>query len=292
MNGLYKITSERKNNQNKLSKSELISVYYHDYFDYPLTFSDLIKWSVSEKYKDFDQSIKVVCKNDCCYISGREGLVYKKTLRKRTSENKMKIARKAAKILSILPSIKMVAVTGSLAMNNSDDDSDIDLMIITKRGLLWTTRLLSYLVLRIMNLAVRKPRNKVQKDKLCLNMWLDESDLVWRNPRNIYTSHEIAQIIPLVNKEKIYERFLYRNRWILDYWPNSIRISNLESRIWREKKSRFNILNSIFAAVEKISYKIQYRHMKSKITCEIVTKTRAIFHPHDLGKTVLHKLSS
>ncbi|MDP2631821.1 MAG: hypothetical protein Q8P30_03600, partial [Candidatus Uhrbacteria bacterium] len=99
---------------------------------------------------------------------------------------------------------------------------------------------------------------------------------------NIYTAHEIAQIVPLVNKSNAYEKFLRCNRWILNYWPNSIKIPNYQIQISKSVQKQ-NIL-------ENISYRIQYYYMSKKITREVVTPTRAIFHPNDWGKIVLSKL--
>jgi hypothetical protein len=204
------------------------------------------------------------------------------------SEKKILIAKKASRILSLIPSIKMIAVTGSLAMENAEDKSDIDLMIITKSGALWSTRLFVYFVIYLFGIQKRNPGDKIQEDKLCLNMWMDENDLIWRSPRNIYTAHEIAQIMPLANKDRTYEKFLFRNKWVLNFWPNSVKIENLRY-LTRDtvkiKKSRIgeNLL-------EKIVFKLQYIHMKAKITREVITKTRAIFHPNDIGKTVLTRL--
>ena len=116
-----------------------------------------------------------------------------------------------------------------------------------------------------------------------MNMWLDESDLVWpKKDRNIYTAHEIAQASPLVNKDKTCEAFIYKNSWILDFWPNSV------------KKERPSVKNTKFSRglVEKICYAIQYQYMKPKITREIVTPTRGIFHPNDWSEVVLSRLSS
>ena len=93
---------------------------------------------------------------------------------------------------------------------NNLKNSDIDLLIITRKNMLWTTRALVYGVLKVMGYQLRKPEQKSEKDKLCLNMWLDETSLVWdRKDRNIYTGHEIAQIVPLINKKNIYEKFLF-----------------------------------------------------------------------------------
>jgi hypothetical protein len=296
MNGLYKITSEGKNHQSKLSESEIFSLRYHNLFDYPLSFADLIKWNVSEKYRIFNQKFKIIFKNQYFSLDGREGLIYKRVIRERVSTQKMKIAKKTAKTLSLIPSIGMIAVTGSLAMSNADDKSDIDLMIITKEGMLWTTRIFAYLIICLSGIQTRRPFDHSQKDKLCLNMWFDESDLIWRSPRNIYTAHEIAQIIPMVNKNKTYEKFLAKNKWILNYWPNSVRISIWNHVLGSKNQARRTVIHATLyllrSIIEKIAFNIQYLYMKNKISREVVTKTRAVFHPKDIGKTILTKLHS
>ena len=124
-------------------------------------------------------------------------------------------------------------------------------------------------------------------------MWLDESDLIWdKADRNIYTAHEIAQIVPLINKDNVYEKFLYLNKWILLYWPNSVKIKDLGSKMYDAKNLISYILYLITRLLENVTYRLQYQYMKSKITREIITPTRAIFHPNDWGKVVIKKLSS
>jgi predicted nucleotidyltransferase len=289
MYSLSKTTSGSKKERKVMEESEKLSVFYHDLFDYPLTFSDLIKWNIGmECITSIKNNTSVTCNNGYYFLEKHDGLIYKRILRKRVSEKKILIAKKASRILSLIPSIKMIAVTGSLAMENAEDKSDIDLMIITKSGALWSTRLFVYFVIYLFGIQKRNPGDKIQEDKLCLNMWMDENDLIWRSPRNIYTAHEIAQIMPLANKDRTYEKFLFRNKWVLNFWPNSVKIENLRY-LTRDtvkiKKSRIgeNLL-------EKIVFKLQYIHMKAKITREVITKTRAIFHPNDIGKTVLTRL--
>jgi predicted nucleotidyltransferase len=264
-------------------KFEKFSVYYHNLFDYPLSFSELIKWTPATLPDRYNSHSEVVCDKGYCFVAGKDGLPYKRAIRKRISAKKLIVARKAAKLVSHIPGIKMVAVTGSLAMENSVVGSDIDLFIITAKSKLWLSRLISYLLLKLFGFSVRVPRDVVQKDKLCLNMWFDEGDLVWREPRNIYTAHEIAQITPLINKDKTYEKFMFKNKWILAYWPNAVRINNF----------KFKIDNSSRGAgiIEKLVFSLQYLHMKSKITREVITPSRAIFHPKDWSKTVLKRLT-
>lgn len=290
MQNLYTLSIQEKEGTNLLSSSERASILYHSFFDFPLTVSELIKWKLGNDTSE-TRTPAVLGRRGYYFVEGNEGSIYKRLLRKRISDKKMLIAEKAAKVISLVPTVKMVAVTGSLAMENAADESDIDLMIVASKRTLWTTRLFTYFVLRIMNYKVRLPNDKNQKDKLCLNMWLDESDLKWSDGRNIYSAHEIAQIRPLVNKDKTYENFLSQNKWILEYWPNSLRMSDRQ-----EAKSGKNLisyfLSPIATLLEKLTYQLQLWHMRSKITREVVTPTRALFHPQDWSEIILSRFSS
>lgn len=284
MLNLYTDSTKKGSGYKNLNNKEIASIIYHNLFDYPLSFSDLIKWTLDKPIREYsEEKTNIVRKNGFYFLEGHEGLVYKRVLRKRISAKKNKIANKAAKLLSFIPWIKMIAVTGSLAMENASEESDIDLMIVTKKGLLWTTRIFTYLLISLFGIQTRKPADSNQKDKLCLNIWLDEGDLIWsKKDRNLYTAHEIAQIVPLVNKDNTYEKLIYQNKWILNFWPNAVRIN---------KKDEINSKNINFSVVERFAYWLQRNHMKSKLTCETVTPTRALFHPQDWGKVIMNRLS-
>ena len=269
-----------------LSEEELTSLFYHDIFEYPLTMGELIHWSAGKKILS-SESLEVNAGNGHFYLKGREGLILKRLMRKRISARKLEIAKEAVKVISLIPSVKMIAVTGALAMENASDEADIDLMIITKKETLWTSRLLVYGLLKVFRFGLRKPKDKEQKDKLCLNMWLSDNDLSWHSKRrNIYSAHEIAQIKPLLNRDSTYERFVSKNNWIQKYWPNAVRI--VEFGKTRKEKSVFLMTK----LVEKLAFFVQYQYMKKKITREVITSTRALFHPVDWSKFVLQKLSS
>ena len=241
-----------------------VSVKYHDIFDFKLTKEEAVKWQF---------------RNQKTVVSGKKNKG--RLQREKYSQKKLEIAKKASKLISKIPTVLFVGITGSLAMMNSANESDIDLMIVTKKNSLWTTRVLVYGLLRLSSYELRKPKQDSEKNMLCINLWLDESDLVWsKNDRNIYTAHEIAQIVPLYNKENVYEKFIYLNRWILNYWPNAVAVRSTKNIVQRNK---INFL-------EKVAFKLQYFYMKNKITREIVTPTRAIFHPNDWGKSVTAKL--
>ena len=264
----------------ELKSSEKLAINYHDIFDYPLTSEELFRWSSS----------KILRSKKYFFVKGRNLIIKKRLQNEKYSRAKLKIAKSASELIGKIPTVKFVGITGALAMMNAGKDSDIDLMIVTKANTLWTTRLLCYWSLVIGHWSLRRPRNKNEKDMLCLNLWLDESDLKWDvADRNLYTAHEIAQVVPLVNKDKTYERFIFNNKWILNYWPNSVRIRGYKEKVISPDSS---FLSSILLILEQFVFKLQYLYMKPKITREVVSKTRAIFHPNDWGKVVISKLSS
>lgn len=280
----YSTALKKFSDREKLSSGEKFSVLYHDIFDYPMDFADLVRWKASGRSSSPNK--KISTKDGYLFVSGRSGLVYKKQLRKRISAKKMLIAKRAARILAKIPFIKMVGITGSLSMNNATEEGDIDFLIVTSKGLLWTARLLGHLALTLFGIKIRSSGSGEQKNRLCLNMWISEDNLVWKYDRNFYTSHEFAQIVPLCNKDKTFEKILWNNRWILKYWPNSVKIG----KVMDEKP--FDEPNRFLKFVEKTAFKFQFLHMKNKISREIVKKNIALFHPQDWGAFVKARLST
>ncbi|OGM53732.1 hypothetical protein A3F62_03650 [Candidatus Woesebacteria bacterium RIFCSPHIGHO2_12_FULL_44_11] len=262
------------------------AIAYHNIFDYPLRHDELTKWYCgSQTPKLIAPDTLVASKDNFYFIAGRENLVLKRLFREKTSERKIKIAEAAARVLSKIPTVKMVAVTGSLAMRNARDDSDIDLMIITQKGTLWLTRAVAYLILKLAKFSLRTPGKKDEKDKLCTNIWLDETDLFWTK-QNIFTAHEIAQVVSLVNKDNTHEKFLEENSWIVNYWPGT---AQARQDIKKKKHTISRYLNIIISFANFLAFGLQYLYMKPKITREVVTPTRALFHPVDWSEEILSR---
>ncbi|OGM55920.1 hypothetical protein A3E15_00150 [Candidatus Woesebacteria bacterium RIFCSPHIGHO2_12_FULL_42_9] len=266
------------------------TLYYHDIFEYPLTKKEISLWQPGKKLGEkFAKRVEIEKKGEYSFLKGEGRLVTARLEREKISKRKLEIAKKGARIISLIPFVKMVAITGALAMGNARSGSDVDLFIICERGSLWITRLITILLLDTLGVP-RNAGGRVERDKLCLNMWLDERDLIWdKRDRNFYTAHEIAQIIPLANKNEAYENFLYLNRWTRDYWPKAARQVGKNKR--SKKSPIFYFLNLLIFPFEYLAFWFQYFYMKSKMTREVVTPTRAVFHPKDWGKEVAYKLS-
>jgi len=267
-----------------LSQKKLFSLLYHDIFDYPLTSEELNKWLagniISKKGVNIDFS------DGYYFLKGRKKLVKKRLKRARYSKKKFSIAQKKALLIAKIPTVKFIGITGSLAMNNCKIDSDIDFILVTKSHTLWITRLFVYLLLLITRTKVRHPKDSIENNKLCLNIWMDELNLKI-NKKNIYTAHELAQIKPLVDKGNIFSELIYANSWILNYWPNAVNLSKTFSG-----KSELNKKNTCFLIkfLNKLFFKAQLFYMKPKHTNEKTTLFQAFFHPNDLSIKVLKRL--
>jgi len=145
-------------------------------------------------------------------LRGREGIVEARKQRAEIAKRLWPKAVRYGRIIASLPFVWMVAVTGSLAMNNTAEDKDVDYMIVTAPNRLWTCRALSLLVARFA---------KLEGVKLCPN-YLVTTNALELKERSLYVAHELAQMVPLSGLE-IYDEICHLNDWVNDYLPNASR---------------------------------------------------------------------
>ena len=278
-----------------LDAGSISSLVYHDQYDYPMTLEELTRWQCTTCHSrpDRESSLDPRLRGDddmfgfkdgYYFLAGREKIVAVRQKRAKASEKKLQILKKYLPVFQRMPGILFVGVTGSLAMGNASEGSDIDLMVITKNNSLWLTRLITLIILIILRVPLRRAGNKQEKDKLCLNLWLDEIAISWPvDDRSAFTAHEIAQVIPVVNKQHIYERFTDGNLWIKDWWPNAL-VTPVSSIVIPAKAGIHT--NILFKILNFCAYRAQLWYMKSKITTEVVSPHRALFHPRVQSKVI------
>jgi len=267
-------------------KKNKASLVYHGLFDYPLSERELVRWTIGEKV-EFGREPEILEVDG--YFGLDAGSVVKRKMREAVSREKMKVAKKAARVIGGLPSVKMVAVTGSLAMENASREADIDLMLVTSGGTLWVSRALVYFLLYLGGHSVRRFGVKDERDKLCLNIWMDETSLEWEQ-KNIFTAHEVLAAKPLVNKDGTYERYIGSNRWALEYWQKGIKRDT--RYVKRDTSLTERILSAMLRVLEPVARLVQKRYMRDKVTHEKVGKRRAVFHPNDLSPVIIALLVS
>ena len=104
----------------------------------------------------------------------------------------------------------MVAVTGSLAVNNVDAAADIDFLIVTEIGRLWLCRAM---IIMLVKLAAKRGV------WLCPNYFLSTRALHF-DDRNLFSAHEIVQMVPISGR-RVFRQLLEENQWVTDFLPNA-----------------------------------------------------------------------
>lgn len=278
-------------------ESILKTLLYSDIFDYPLSKEEIWKFLISKNKEDKQSFLKYLSlknnsfdyKSNLYFIKGRIEIIKKRQEKEKYSLEKIKFAKKIIQKISLIPTVYFIGISGALAMKNSDKDDDIDLFVITARNSVWTTRLMIVIALNFLR-VYRKRNEENVSNKICLNMLVDNSTLSFSKDRNdLYTAHEIAQIMPIVNKNKTYERFINSNIWIKDFLPNAFSqkpITPFISKISFINKA-INYLLRI-PIIEFLTRSIQFRYMKERITKETISNNFLAFHPFDYKTYVLN----
>ena len=114
--------------------------------------------------------------------------------------------------LAMLPFVRMVAVTGSLAPGNPSQSADMDFMFVTEGGRLWTMRAFA----KVLFLLDRNSSN----GRLCPNFFISTRALKLDGP-SLYVAQEVAQMVPLYGLD-VYESLRDANRWTYNYLPNAV----------------------------------------------------------------------
>lgn len=263
------------------------TVSYADIFAFPLTLDELHRYLISAKPAEksaIERAAKVdkrlFHKNGYYVLRGRSAFISQRKKNEKYVKKKMLSARIAMNVLKWIPTISAIFVTGSVGANNATKDDDVDFMIVTKTGWLWTTRLAVIMVSRYFG-KYRTRSTKNVKNMWCFNMWLDETRLaVPQNARNLYTAHEVVQAVPVLNRRSMHDAFLAENRWVKNYLANSKVPTVIFGRRLGES-----------GPLERLCFAVQCLYMQSALTTEKVGLHYAFFHPRNTAKMILDKFT-
>jgi predicted nucleotidyltransferase len=312
-------------NLNLLEKSILATITYYDVMDYPLTGFEIFKYLINPSYiiaiSGIEQNteigqikeIKIIdilktldSNNLKIHIQEKNGFYSFRDLyqirieRQKISDEMWEKTKKIIKWLQIIPYIRMVLVNGSMAMYNAKEESDIDLMIVTKNKRIWTTRFLTTIFFQIIG---KRRHGKKIKNRFCLNHYIT-NDFLKSSLLNLYTAHLYAHLVPVLEPEKgLYGRFQFENRWIgnylcfygMDKLDNQKKINN-NSAMEVIRSIQEGVLNTFLGNIfEKILGFFQKKHIKrhplinQKEGRIIFDDNQLEFHPNSRGIKILNK---
>lgn len=205
---------------NPLETAILEAVIYADVFDYPVTAQEIHRYLVACQadlagvQQALERSLlphgRLECRSGYFFLPGRVALVALRQRRAAIARALWRHARVYGGWIARLPFVRMVAVTGALAVDNVDDDADIDYLIVTEPGRLWVCRALVIGLVRWAGL---------RGHAICPNYFLSERALVI-GERNLYTARELAQMVPIAGVP-VYESMRRLNAWADQFLPNA-----------------------------------------------------------------------
>jgi hypothetical protein len=210
-----------------LERAILETLAYSDIFDYPLTLDELHRYLPVSITRE--ELVEFVPQTLVCVLSQPEGcgtgMYY--LLPNRSSIVDLRLERESAsrpafrralsygRILGLLPFVRMVAMTGSLAVLNLSKNADMDFMLVTAPKRLWIARAFAVTFGRMMRLF---------GDRICVNLLVSENALAWPL-RDLYSAREMGQMIPIVGMN-LYQRFREENHWVDSFLPNAAAAPN------------------------------------------------------------------
>lgn len=245
-----------------LVEEVLKPILYADIFDYPLTFDEIYKFLEFKTTPDEVQSLldraienrEIIFVDQFYSLADKPHLVAKRRERWLASQELWPKAISYGRWVASLPFIRMVSVTGSLAVDNPRDGvDDIDFLIVTRPGRLWLCRALIILLVRW---------GRLRGVHLCPNYLLTENVLYF-DDNNLFVAREMLQMIPLYGRE-FYLKMREINAWLTNYLPqgyglNLEKVSEQLSPVQNllKKMGEFLLAGPIGDSIEKILQKIQ-----------------------------------
>jgi predicted nucleotidyltransferase len=206
-------------NLSEIKQNILATLAYFDLFKYPLTRAEIYLFLQKKyPYDFFDDALHCLLNDGMIYQFDRfftlrndHQLAVRRTVGNKKAGDLITIARRVGSVLIRFPYVRGVAVSGSLSKNFADEQSDIDLFIITAKNRLWIARSIMH-CLKKLSFIVNK------EHYYCMNYYIDEQDLLIAE-KNIYTAIEIGTLIPLEG-DITFEKFYLANAWTREFLPN------------------------------------------------------------------------
>jgi len=198
----------------------LQTVLYADIFDYPLTPAEIHYYLIStpaasERVLPLIENsawlrARLAVTRGWVTVSGRQSIAAVREARGHSSAQLWPAARRWAAVIGALPFVRMVAVTGALAVDNAPSGDDIDYLIVTAPGRVWLARAMAVAAVRVARLF---------GVGLCPNYVLAQSALRQQR-RNLFIAHDLAQMVPLVG-HAVYSEMRAANEWSVDFLPQA-----------------------------------------------------------------------
>ncbi len=216
----------------------LATIAYYDILEFPLTLPEIYKYLVNPSRvsilnkpigeftqedvgKQLENLVKLnfIGNRDAFYFLGDQSSLYEiRRERAKIAEEKWIKFLDISRRLRLVPYIRGIFASGSMSMDNTDLDSDFDVLVIAVPGRIYTARFL-LLVLASVFRSRRRWFDRKAPDKLCFNHYITEDNLHIEH-HSLYNAQSYAHLKPVSVPRELFEKFFTANNWINKYLYN------------------------------------------------------------------------
>jgi hypothetical protein len=210
---------------------------------------------ISAPYMDVCQTLnedsRYVKRGKYFTLIGREDTIRVREEREAYSKKLLPYAMQYGRFIGSLPFVRMVALTGSLAVMNVSKNADFDYMLVACPGRLWTARAFVLLFGRL---------TRLYGHIICPNLIVIDDTLEWHQ-RDLYSARELCQMIPISGLD-VYQKLMKANVWVKDFLPHAYKESK-----GSDSKKRTSILQKLieFPWMGKLGDRFENWEMNRKI---------------------------
>jgi hypothetical protein len=239
------------------------SVIYASLFDYPLTLEQLRESLIGEVADEhtladwYRRSPRLRAAIDCVdgyyFPRGRRELLATRHAREVRSRGLLNAHARALSLITHMPFVRMVALSGSLAHLNADAGADLDLFVVTAPRRVWSVTFTTLLVARALG----------WRRQLCLNYVVSERALMV-GPADLFSANQIVHLQPLIGAA-VYRRFLDENRFVERFYPNFQPRYAADSGASRARRALEHLLDWTIAPIYERLCRLAYRgHLRRR----------------------------
>jgi hypothetical protein len=194
------------------------SVIYASLFDYPLTLAQL-RQTLIESIQTPSQVLAayngsaalqdlIEFRDGFFFPTGRADLVDERRRREARSRGFLDRHRLLLQLVCMLPYVRMVALSGSIAHLNLEGSGDLDLFIVTRGRRVWSTTVAVLLLAKLLR------RRRI----VCANFVVADSRLLLEQ-QDLFAASQVIHLKPLLGRD-VFLRLLEHNPFVFRFYPN------------------------------------------------------------------------
>ena len=234
-------------------------------------------------------------------LSGVSATASERRTRFLDAARKFKKLHRAMRYVRLVPGVVAVAAGNTLAWWNTRPDSDIDLLVVTRPGMVWLARLLVVMPFALLG----KRPGATAVDPFCFSFFATTESLDFSSLRleggDPYLAYWVRSLVPVLDRGGVFDRIVEENGWTQEILSN-VEISRrppLSPPPNEEGKRNGGDGRSFVATTfERLAKTIQLRRFPPKIRSLMNVDSRVVvndrvlkFHENDRREEYRDKLN-